>query len=135
MAASIGVKSILQFLFKKRDLPYYPLFLCLSIFGSDGIPNSKEKILFFKKQDNVLYYEVKHSMRYVDIFQEMSFFQASFFICLNFLPEMIYSSLHPTSKSISESNFTVGNQWLNIFSVKMEKWQRLERKRKVHRCK
>lgn len=110
MAASIGVKSILQFLFKKRDLPYYPLFLCLSILGSDGIPNSKEKILFFKKQDNVLYYKVKHSMRYVDIFQKMSFFQPSFFICLNFLPEMICSSLHPTSKSISESNFTVGNQ-------------------------
>lgn len=73
-------------------------------------------------------------MSYVDVLQEISFFNLSF-LCFNFLPEMIVISLHPTSKSVSESKFTVESQRLNLLGVKIEKLQKLQKKLKDKLCK
>lgn len=63
-------------------------------------------------------------------FRQGFFFQPSCFICLKFLPEMIGSSFHLTTKSILESKFTVENQRTSIFSAKLEKMTKTAEKTK-----
>lgn len=73
-------------------MPSYLLFPLLLMFGSDGIPNSKGKILFFSKAGwyTLSWSQACHELRWH--FLRNYCFQPFSFICLKFLPE-IYDHL------------------------------------------